>query len=175
MLTMSSNEMYNKTKRFTQIWIFVLTGTITILLISGFIYQELTHRMFGNNPLSHNDFIVSISNMIIIDLLFYLVHLSTKIDSNGISFHFFPLHLKYRVYNWDEIETVYLRKYDPVSDYGGWGIRYSFKEGMAFTTVGNIGLQIVLKNGKKVLIGTQKNGEIKTLFAKLHISYTDNT
>ncbi|HQK83615.1 MAG TPA: hypothetical protein PLK24_06690, partial [Atribacter sp.] len=43
--------------------------------------------------------------------------------------------------------------YQPLRDYGGWGIRYG-KYGKAYTLSGDIGVQLVTIDQKKILLGT---------------------
>jgi hypothetical protein len=50
-------------------------------------------------------------------------------------------------------------------EYGGWGIRYSWN-GIAYNTKGNMGLQIVMNTGKRILIGTQKPEELAAYLKK---------
>lgn len=73
---------------------------------------------------------------------------------------------------WHEIESISVRKYHPIREYGGWGYRTGFgKKSGAMNVKGNIGIQIVLKNNKKLLIGTQKERDAKSV---LH-SYSHKT
>jgi hypothetical protein len=67
------------------------------------------------------------------------------------------------------IEKYEVITYDPILDYGGWGIKYN-RHGKAYNVSGNKGLQLYLKNGKRILIGTQKESELTnflTLINKL--------
>ena len=48
----------------------------------------------------------------------------------------------------------------PISEYLGWGIRAG-SNGKAYNVKGNIGLQLVLKNDKRVLFGTQQPNELQ--------------
>ena len=85
-----------------------------------------------------------------------MTKLYTTIDETGISYRFLPFHFNPRKVAWTEIEYAWVRKYRPIVEYGGWGIRYGMGgKGMAFNISGNMGLQLVLKTGKRVLIGTQ--------------------
>jgi hypothetical protein len=72
----------------------------------------------------------------------------------------FPFQFKYNEISWNDVLTIEVRKYKPIREYGGWGYRFSFKNGKAYNISGNMGLQIVLKNGDKILIGTQKPDEL---------------
>ncbi|MCB0473313.1 MAG: hypothetical protein KDC69_02350 [Flavobacteriaceae bacterium] len=68
---------------------------------------------------------------------------------------------------WNDLGKVFIRKYNPVLEYGGWGVRLNYyrKRGRAFNVSGNIGLQLILKNGKKILIGTHKEYEMKQVLS----------
>lgn len=46
---------------------------------------------------------------------------------------------------------------------GGWGIRLGTKYGTVYNTKGNKGLFILLNNGKKYCIGTQKEDELREI------------
>ncbi len=96
-------------------------------------------------------------------ILFVYLKLKTRIDEKGIQYQYKPLHFSYRLITWKSISKCYIRNYNGISEYGGWGIKFSFrkKKGKSFTTKGNIGLQIELKNGSKILIGTQKKEELQ--------------
>ena len=77
-------------------------------------------------------------------------------------FQFKPFHLKEKHIKPDDINSFEVRKYKPIAEYGGWGIRAGGrKAGRAYNVSGNMGLQLYLKNNKKILIGTQKPGEIR--------------
>jgi hypothetical protein len=60
------------------------------------------------------------------------------------------------------VASIEVRKYSPIKEYGGWGFRYGFKNGKAYNISGNMGLQLILKNGDRILIGTQKPEELET-------------
>jgi len=45
-------------------------------------------------------------------------------------------------------------------EFGGWGIRTSGDGGRAYNAYGNMGVQLVLTDGKRVLVGTQRAEEL---------------
>ena len=93
--------------------------------------------------------------------LLLLLQLKTKIDDVGVHYRFVPFHLKQNSILWQDIKSAQVRKYEPLKEYGGWGIKGYSKKNRAYNVKGNIGLQLVLKNGNKILLGTQKEEEIK--------------
>jgi hypothetical protein len=87
------------------------------------------------------------------------LNLYTRIDAEGVHFRMKPFHLREQTIAWEEIDQIHVRKYSPIMEYGGWGIRYG-RNGKAFNVRGDYGIQIVKKNGKRVLIGTQRPDEV---------------
>ena len=87
----------------------------------------------------------------VVIVFFALIPLETEIDQKEIRMHFFPL-VKKR-YQWTEIKSAEVINYGFV---GGYGIRLWTKFGTIYNTKGNKELAIVFSNGKKILIGTQK-------------------
>lgn len=66
------------------------------------------------------------------------------------------------------MKKVYVRKYLPLREYGGWGLRWGiFGSGTAYNISGNMGIQLVLQNGKKILVGTQKAEECRRILEQL--------
>lgn len=96
--------------------------------------------------------------------------MTTKIFLNGISIRITPFHFKEKFFLFEDIEKIYAREYKPILDFGGWGIRYGVK-GKAYNMSGNLGLQIIFKNGKHLLIGSQKPFEIETVIKRNTDSY----
>ncbi len=157
-----STILFKEIQRFNQPWIWLVLTIPAILVVGLFgagINQQIIHgKPFGNHPMSDNGLIFSsilaLSVLILLFLLFGLAKLTTVIDKAGVHYKFFPFHFKFRQISWDEIRNFGVTTYQPVRDYGGWGIRDS-KKGKAYNVSGDKGLMITLKTGKQILIGTQ--------------------
>jgi hypothetical protein len=128
-------------QKIRQIWAIILMLLVNALAIYYFAFESILIVVF-------------------VDLLLVFFQLKTKINEKGISYQLFPFHLKEKIFIWDEIAEANIRKYSPIWEYGGWGYRYSFKNGKAYNISGNMGLQIILKNGDKILLGTNKTEEL---------------
>lgn len=158
---------FTETQKFSQPWILLLIGISGLLppIIFGFgIYQQIIlGKPFGNNPMSDNGliitFILTMALMIGLIALFALAQLTTIIDKQGITYRFFPFQLSFRKIEWTQIDKYEVITYNPIRDYGGWGLRYG-KKGRALNVSGNKGLQLYLLNGKNILIGTKKESEL---------------
>ena len=108
--------------------------------------------------------------LVFIFAFIHFIRLETVIDENGISYRFFPIFRKPKNIHWSELAKCYVRKYSPITEYGGWGIRGivmkgSFDisgKGRAFNIKGNMGIQLEYLDGGKLLIGTQQSENAKS-------------
>ena len=86
-----------------------------------------------------------------------------RVDRHYLHVRFFPL-LK-RDIPLEEIARWQACTYHPVLEYGGWGIRFSWK-GTAYNVSGNRGVRLELVNGKRLLIGSRRAGELESAIAR---------
>lgn len=93
--------------------------------------------------------------------------LKTSATEKGVYYRYIPFQFKTHEITWDKVDSAYVREYSPVHEYGGWGFRGSRKYGNAINLNGDMGLQLVFKNGKRLLIGTQKPEEFKGFLISL--------
>ena len=146
--------------------------SMAFIVVATSIYKGRTE--IATNSIGEQ--IGALSGLIIIAfvaLLFVFLKLKTRIDEIGIHYKFHPFHLTFKTITWETIANCNIRNYNAITEYGGWGMKFSFfKKGKSFTTKGDVGLQIELKNGKRILIGTQKKEELQrtldTYKYKLH-------
>ncbi|WP_378181618.1 hypothetical protein [Aquimarina sp. SS2-1] len=150
---------FSEKQKFNQSWLWVL------ILISGIVVLITV----GNDKgLMTTTFIITACSFASVILIFSLMKLETLIKNDGIYVRFFPFHIKFIRYEWTTIEQLYIRKYDPISEYGGWGIRMNLRgKGKAFNISGNKGLQLEFLNNKKLLIGTNKPNELSEALKKI--------
>ena len=144
---------FKETQRFTQWWLW---------LILIFSWGSMIYAFISEKPVSNFANIISGVVMCALPILFWQMRLITRITDEGIYVRFIPFHFKEQFYAWDSIESAQVRTYSPLKEYGGWGIKYGFNgQGKVYNVSGNEGLQLVFKSGEKLLIGTQKPGEIQ--------------
>ena len=158
-------KVFKEEQRFTQTWLIVLL-TISAIVPIALICQEY----FKNNTtMSTNHFVWTIILILASISLIFLFKLTTRIDEKGIHYQFFPFHFKFKLIGWEEISKVHIRTYDPIGEYGGWGFKggslWNKSKGRALNVSGDIGIQLNLKNNKKLLIGTNKEAEAKRVIA----------
>ncbi len=168
-----SKTLFTEKQKFRQIWAMMILIGVSVVMVFGFVRQIILGIPFGNNPAPDWMMYVMVLIPVAIFGLFLILTLNTRLDKNGIAFKFFPLHRKDRLIKWESVKKVYVRKYKPIAEYGGWGFRKG-RSGLAYNTSGNMGLQIELKDGKKILLGTQKPDELRRTLEKLDKSKPEN-
>lgn len=162
---------FSEKQKFTQWWLWGLLVAALIIPLVVTVAQYST----GKSAITIYDIAVGCMFPLLIIFFFLTIKLATTIDETGVHYRFAPVHRKMRDISWSEIEKAYTRTYSPIKEYGGWGIRSGIaKIGKAYNISGNKGLQLELKDGKKILIGTNRPGEIdqvlKTLVQKKVLS-----
>lgn len=155
-----ASQTFEEKQRMTKTWGLMLI--ILLFILFGFLlaWQLMLppDGREGNTPLIIVYFCVT---LILGALLWLFIKstLSTHISREGISLNYPPFFSK-KQFGWAEIENAYTRTYKPMKEFGGWGLRNS-KNGKAYNVSGNFGLQLEFKDGKKLLIGSQKNEELE--------------
>ncbi len=156
-------KIFKEEQRFTQLWLHILL-VVSFIVPIVLVVNEYVKREHKDTEASLGLIVVMISILLVYGLIFSL-KLKTKIDELGIHFRFVPFHFKKRTISWSAVEKAYIRNYEPISEYGGWGMKggklWNKDKGLAYNVKGDIGLQLELKSGKKILIGTQKQEEMK--------------
>ena len=170
--------LFKETQKFRQTWILVLLMIFACITIGvfgyGFFKQIILDQTWGTNSMSNNTLIFSatFNTLLIASLivLFIKAKLVTTITTDGIYYKFFPFHFKERHILWSDVEKFNIRTYDPITEYGGWGVKYSITgKGKAFNVSGNIGLQLYLKDGNNIMFGTQNSEEISKILPEISL------
>tara|TARA_B110000285_G_scaffold17576_1_gene17113 strand:+ start:308 stop:817 length:510 start_codon:yes stop_codon:yes gene_type:complete len=149
-------KIFKEEQRFTQTWLIVLLAFSIIVPIVITTKEYLAI----DSKITTNQFVLTLLGISISVAFIFFFKLKTRIDEIGIHYQFSPFHLKMKIIKWEEIKKVHVRTYDPIAEYGGWGLKggsfWNKEKGKCVNVSGDIGIQIKFKNGKKLLIGTQK-------------------
>lgn len=148
------------------LWFILLAGGVPIAVIFGMgLWQQLVRRMsFGNNPMSDGGvlftFFAALASVGGVAWLFAAARLVTEVRGETLYLRYRPFHrLEIPL---SRIRSAAVRKYAPIREFGGWGIRYGFGAGWVWNVSGTMGVQLVLDNGRKVLVGSQRPEALKT-------------
>jgi hypothetical protein len=158
--------MFRETQQFRQKWLWILIIIIAIGLAWPLITQFSGGKTAQQMPLYVTILIAIIPIAMIIFM--YVLKLDTEIMEDGIQFSFSPVVGK-KLLPWKEVDTVFIRKYNAIMEYGGWGIRNNMgkMKGRALSVSGDMGIQLIMKDGKRLLIGTRKPEEVQAVLTQL--------
>ena len=154
-------KYFTEKQSFNQWWIILIVALVLGIWLWGAIQQLILGKAFGNQPVS--DTVLLLMGLIAIMPLLLLVSFKmiTEIRSDGV-YYKMPPFFKTRKISKENIKSWHIRSYEPIKEYGGWGIRFSLKQkkSKAYNVKGKTGLQIELLSGRKILIGTQRPDEL---------------
>lgn len=147
--------LYREEQRFRQFWLWVIILGAASIFWAGFIYQVLFGGQLGNRPVSDIQLVILFVLMGIgMPWFFYQMKLTTEIRPGEIHIRFWPFHVRPVVISMLLVKDYNQVTYNPIRDYGGWGIRWGLK-GKAYNMSGNKGVQLTFYNKRPLLIGSQ--------------------
>lgn len=155
-----SKTLYVERQRYNQFWLWVVILGVASIFWIGFICQVLLGGALGSDPVSTFELIVL---FVLIGLglpyFFYRMSLTTEVKPGEVRVRFWPFHLRPVKIPLHLVRDYELITYNPIADYGGWGIRWGFR-GKAYNMSGNEGVQLHFYNKKPMLIGSQRAQEL---------------
>ena len=153
-------------------WVRLLAGSVSLLAggtaIYGAYQQLYLRRPFGNHPMSDRGLVIFTIAMLVfvvaMVLLFFKMRLTTRVDAQQIHVRMLPF-LNRRI-PLSQVARWEPCTYRPILDYGGWGVRYSWRQkGWAYNIRGNRGLRLELTSGRRLLIGSRRPEEFAAALA----------
>ena len=97
--------------------------------------------------------------VVLVASLISLSHLDVDVTDEGVTIAFRYLWPTRRI-GFAEIVGLQVRKYNSLLEYGGWGVRLGPK-GWGYMTTGKEGVQLRLRKGLPVLIGSARPRELE--------------
>lgn len=150
--------LFREAQRFRQWFFWIPIAVVTGVVWWQFVEQIVLGHPQGTNPIPN--WLASIL-LIVFGLGFpafaAIVRLVTEVRPGVLSVRLVPFRTKR--YPVQELSSATAREYSPMREFGGWGMRVG-REGRAFNAYGNTGVQLVLTDGSRILIGTQRAEEL---------------
>lgn len=150
-------------------WAFILF--VFCLAVYGFVMQIILEKPVGMNPAP---------NWVMWFLLFFVLalvslagycRLELMVSPKGVGYRYAPFINRRRILKWEDIKSAEVKKYSPLKEFGGWGLRFGFKGGIAYSVQGNMGLRLELISGKKIVIGCHDAEGLKAYLKDLKAKY----
>jgi len=155
---------FKETQRYPAKWLWSLSS-IGILLLAAITFWPWVFQGVSLQNLDYST-LIALGFLLLIIAYFASSNLNLTLTHFGVTVRLRPWQLKPDLYPWENIAQVYIRKYDPIKEFGGWGLRASTK-GNAVSLYGNTGLQLVFKRGDTLLIGTLQPESLSSAIQRL--------
>lgn len=159
--------LFEEQQPMRQPWVWIIVLAISLTLVGMFgsgLYRQLyLGKPWGTNPMSDRALIAISAAIIAVALalpfLLLAVRLSVRVSASTLQVHYAPFFN--RRIPLRSIAGCKAVAYQPLRDFGGWGIRFSLTgKGRAYNVSGNRGVQLELASGKRLLIGSQRADEL---------------
>lgn len=163
----NNKTLFFEEERFNQKWnLFLITPVCVGFILFQFysLYSQLVWKKpVGSDPLSDTWLILVsffvIPLMVFLIWLFSVTKLTVRVDNEKIFIRFYPM-IKREVLISD-IDSFEIKEFNPIIDFGGWGLRYSIRwKTTGYIMKGKVGVHIHLKNGKNLLISSERANEL---------------
>jgi len=120
--------------------------------------QWIWHHPFGNPPASNGGLLFLSVLLVFVYIRLITVRLVTDLRPGELRIRLRGLWRSRKIRR-EDVRSVKAVSYDPVRDFGGYGIR-SGRKGKAYIARGNKGVEVELQDRRKVLIGSQQPDEL---------------
>ena len=137
-------------------WIFALVAVIGAAVLASAV-------MGTDRPGAIPALVLAVSIVAFVALLFGLARLDVDVDEQAIHIAFHML-WPTRHIPLGDVRSARATQYAPLA-WGGWGVHYMFLRGWAFNTGGNEGVLVETADGGRVMIGSQRAGDLEAAIA----------
>ena len=167
---MKGKILFREEQSFVGTWTWYLLIFVTLLATIPMLLA------IWNDEKSNDALIGLIVTLVVLGSILTLMtfcRLNVIIDTKAIYYRYPPFVNKEKRLGKEDIVDMEVRKYRPIWEYGGYGYRYSMKSGRALNVSGRLGLQLILRDKKKLLIGTAKPEALKRAIVQLQSNWNN--
>ena len=149
------NDRFREVQHVSQWWVWAIVGGIALTGWWAFIEQIVMGRPWGNRP-APDAMVVLIWLVFGLGLPVVTMWMRLIIRVSGDTLHVRYVPFRKRDIPLSEIAVAESKRYHPMRDYLGWGIRWMPRKGWVYSISGDRGVQLVFTNGRKLLLGSRK-------------------
>jgi hypothetical protein len=150
--------LFREVQRMDQWWLRLILLVPVGLVWWAFVKQIVLRQSVGTNPAP--DVIMVVIHALFgvaMPTLFLSMYMCVEVTPGRLHVRCFPF--SRRTIELGTVTSCEARTYSPISDYGGWGIR-GYDDDRVYSMRGKRGVQLLLGDGKKVLIGSDRPEEL---------------
>lgn len=156
--------MFHETQRFDQWWLRLLCAGINGLFAFAVLRHLGQEEPMDAPSMPNGVLIAAWLSVGVFTLLFVRTQLITRVDATGVHVRFAPWQRTGRHIPWTQVQACRVRRYRPLIDFGGWGLRRTSGGRIeAYTVRGDLALELDLGDHKRLLIGTARPEQLAEL------------
>jgi hypothetical protein len=156
--------LFREVQRFKQPWLWIIIYGIAALSWVGFVQQIILGKPFGSNPAPDwMMWLLWLLTGIGLPWFFHSLRMTVVVQEGHISIRYVPV--TSRQIPFEDIVCFEARTYEPVKEYGGWGIKGRSHKRVAYNVSGNEGVELELVGGQRVMIGSQRSQDLAAAIA----------
>ena len=149
--------LYHEEQNIKKSWLLLLAAMPLLASLSIVVYRSLHWPNF-----SMAIHLVFVGASMLFFFWFLFLKLITRLNKEYLEVHFRGLPFAKCKISLNTIKQVKAVEYSPITDYGGWGLRYSVSgKGRCYTLSGNQGVLLEFHEGKNLLIGSKNAAEFE--------------
>jgi len=150
--------LFEEVQRFRQMYFW-----LPVVLIAGLVWWRFVDEMLagqgeGSQVLpAWGIWVLVILFGVIYPIFAVILRLVTEVRAGELMVRLYPF--RGRRIPLDTVVEAKARDYSPKKEYGGWGVRVG-RSGRAYNAYGTRGVQLVLKDQGRILVGSQRADEL---------------
>jgi len=157
---------FTEIQRPRQSWLYLVIVALAALGWGIFIQQIVRGKPIGDDPMPDSGAIVVWALLgLALPLFFLWLKMETTVYADRVEVRMKPF--SHRVFRKRAISAYSAGEYRPLREFGGWGIR-GWGANRAYSISGNQGVRLQLRDGNRVLIGTQRPQELAAAIEAMH-------
>jgi hypothetical protein len=141
-------QAYEEVQNSPPVW---AAAIVVLVALYGWV-TFLSTVLFGVGGPTWLGWLLLITVGVLLPLFFYVNKLVITVSDDGVRVRYVPI--SNRLYTFDEIARAEAKQYNPLMEYGGWGVRIRSGK-RAWSMRGNRGVELTLKNGDIIMLGSQ--------------------
>ena len=165
---------FREQQRISMWWVWLAVFVPAGIMASIFVEQILHGRPHGEHP--GPDWLVWVLTVflcICVPALLLILSLTVTVDSGGVHIRYYPF--VRRTIPFGDIRAFRARRYRPIREFGGWGIRTGLGNKSAYNASGDLGVELYLKNGRSIMLGSQRHHDLAAAIRKHGVSEQPST
>ena len=132
---------------------------------SIFVQQIVCGRPHGEHP--GPDWLVWVLTAflcLLVPALLWVLRLTITVGDAGVHVRYYPF--VNRMIPFHEIRAFGARRYHPIREFGGWGIRSGLGKKSAYNASGDLGVELYMRNAHSIMLGSQRHEELAEALRK---------